>query len=106
MTVLAAESTSEPNLAGLLVVVVIIGVFWLIQDLAKKSRARAEHVKARRSLTSSQRRALARIERTAKTHGGTKKDLSGQFGAFKGNPKAFGKEAASLHKAYKASKKK
>ncbi|MGH3349527.1 MAG: hypothetical protein ACRDPS_02590 [Nocardioides sp.] len=106
MIVLAAESTSQPNLAGVFAVIIIVGVFWMIQDLAKKSKARAEHVKAKRSLTASQRRALARINRAAKSHNGSKKDLSGQFGAFKGNPKAFGKEAASLHKAYKASKKK
>jgi len=106
MIVLAAEPASEPNLGGLLLVALIVGAFWLIQDLSKKSRARGEHLKAKRSLTSSQRKALARINRSAKAHNGSKKDLWDQFGAFKGNPKAFGKEAASLYKTYKAKPKK
>lgn len=106
MIVLAADSASGPNLGGFLVVVIVVGVFWLVQDVSKKARARSEHLRARRSLTSSQRRALARIERSAKAYNGSKKSLWDQFGAFKGNPKAFGKEAAALHKTYKASKKK
>ncbi|MFI5626689.1 hypothetical protein ACIA03_24735 [Nocardioides sp. NPDC051685] len=105
MIVLAAETTSGSNLGAILVVAVIVGVFWMIQDLAKKSRARSEHLRAKRSLTSSQRKALARINRSAKAYNGSKKDLWEQFGAFKGNPKAFGKEAASLHKTFKAKKK-
>ncbi|MGY0540650.1 hypothetical protein ACW14X_24280 [Nocardioides sp. YJ-D4] len=106
MIVLAAESASGPNLAGFLVVIIIVGLFWLIQDVSKKARARSEHLRAKRSLTSSQRRAVAKIDRTAKAHSRSTKGLWGQFDAFKGNPKAFGKEAAALHKAYKASKKK
>ena len=106
MNVLAAESASGPNLAGFLVVIIIVGLFWLIQDVSKKARARSEHLRARRSLTSSQRRAVARIDRSAKANKGSTKGLWEQFGAFKGNPKAFGKEAAALHKTYKASKKK
>lgn len=119
MIVLAAEPTSGSNLGGLLLVAVIISAFWLIQDLSKRSRARSEHLWAKRSLTSSQRKALARINRSAKAHNGSKKtgskkngskkngskkDLWEQFGAFKGNPKAFGKDAAALYKTYKASK--
>ena len=106
MIALAAEPASETNLGGLLLVIVIIGVFWMIQDLSKKARARSEHLRAKRSLTSSQRKALARISRSAKAHNGSKKDLWEQFAAFKGNPKAFGKEAASLYKTYKAKSKK
>ena len=106
MIVLAAESTAGSNLSGVLVVIVIGGLLWLIQDISKKTKARSAHLRARRSLTSSQRRALARIDRSAKAHNGSTKDLWGQFGAFKGNPKAFGKDAAALHKTYKASKKK
>ncbi|EGD43822.1 hypothetical protein NBCG_01949 [Nocardioidaceae bacterium Broad-1] len=106
MIALAAEPASETNLGGLLLVIVIIGVFWMIQDLSKKARARSEHLRAKRSLTSSQRKALARINRSAKAHNGSKKDLWEQFAAFKGNPKAFGKEAASLYKTYKAKSKK
>ncbi|NGN93969.1 hypothetical protein G5C66_14595 [Nocardioides sp. KC13] len=106
MIALAAEPVSGTNLGGLLLVVVIIGVFWMIQDLSKKARARSEHLRARRSLTSSQRRAVARINRSAKAHNGSRKDLWEQFGAFKGNPKAFGKDAAALYKTYKAKKKK
>lgn len=106
MIVLAAESTAGPNLGGFLVVVIIVGVFWLIHDFSKKARARSEHLRARRSLTASQRRAVARIDRSAKAYNGSRKGLWGQFDAFKGNPKAFGKDAAALHKTYKASKKK
>ncbi|MET8522058.1 hypothetical protein [Nocardioides sp. NPDC004968] len=106
MIVLAAETASGPNLGGFLVVIIIVGLFWLIQDVSKKSKARSAHLKAKRSLTSSQRRALAKIDRSARSYNGSKKDLWDQFGAFKGNPKAFGKEAAALHKTYKASKKK
>ncbi|MGY0386288.1 hypothetical protein ACWZJV_04895 [Nocardioides sp. WG-D5] len=106
MIALAAEPASETNLGGLLLVIVIIGVFWMIQDVSKKARARSEHLRAKRSLTSSQRKALARINRSAKAHNGSKKDLWEQFAAFKGNPKAFGKEAASLYKTYKAKSKK
>ncbi|MFE7227584.1 hypothetical protein ACFU7D_22520 [Nocardioides sp. NPDC057577] len=106
MIVLAAEPISGPNLRGLLLVAIILGVFWMIQDLSKKSRARSEHLRAKRSLTSSQRKALAKINRSAKAHHGSRKALWAQFDAFKGNPKAFGKEAAALHKSYKASKKK
>lgn len=106
MIVLAAESTTGPNLGGVLVVIVIGGLFWLIQDVSKKAKARSAHLRARRSLTSSQRRALARIDRSAKAYNGSTKGLWGQFGAFKGNPKAYGKEAAALHKTYQASKKK
>ena len=106
MIVLAAEPTAGPNLRGILLVAVILGVFWMIQDLSKKSRARSEHLRAKRSLTSSQRKAVAKINRSAKAHNGSRKALWGQFDAFKGNPKAFGKEAAALHKTYKASKKK
>ncbi|NYI78479.1 hypothetical protein [Nocardioides panzhihuensis] len=106
MIVLAAESTAGSNLGGVLVVIVIGGLFWLIQDVSKKTKARSAHLRARRSLTSSQRRALARIDRSAKAYNGSTKDLWGQFAAFKGNPKAFGKDAAALHKTYKASKKK
>ena len=106
MIVLAAETTSGSNLGAILVAAVVVGVFWLIQDLTKKSRARSEHLRAKRSLTSSQRKALARINRSAKAHNGSTKDMWEQFGAFKGNPKAFGKEAASLYKTYKAKTKK
>lgn len=106
MIALAAETASETNLGGLLLVIVIVGVFWMIQDLSKKARARSEHLRAKRSLTSSQRKALARINRSAKAHNGSRKDLWEQFAAFKGNPKAFGKEAASLYKTYKAKSKK
>ncbi|WP_328529717.1 hypothetical protein OG984_00450 [Nocardioides sp. NBC_00368] len=106
MIALAAETASETNLGGLLLVIVIVGVFWMIQDLSKKARARSEHLRAKRSLTSSQRKALARIDRSAKAYNGSKKDLWEQFAAFKGNPKAFGKEAASLYKTYKAKSKK
>lgn len=106
MIALAAEPTSETNLGGIVVVIIVVGVFWLVQDISKKTRARSEHLKAKRSLTSSQRRALARINRSAKAYHGSTKALWGQFGAFKGNPKAFGKEAAALHKTYKAKKKK
>jgi len=105
MIVLAAEPTSGTDVGGILVVVIILGAFWLIHDISKKSRARAEHLKAKRSLTSSQRKAVARINRSAKAYNGSQKDLWGQFGAFKGNPKAFGREAASLYKTYKAKKK-
>ena len=105
MIVLAADPTSGPNLGAIVAAAVVVGVFWLIQDLAKKSRARSEHLRAKRSLTSSQRKALARINRSAKVYNGSKKDLWEQFAAFKGNPKAFGKEAASLYKTYKAKSK-
>ncbi|MEU0267536.1 hypothetical protein [Nocardioides sp. NPDC006303] len=106
MIVLAAESTAGPNLGGFLVVIIIVGLFWLIQDVSKKARARSEHLRARRSLTSSQRRAVAKINRSAKAYNGSTKRLWDQFGAFKGNPKAFGKDAAALHRKYKDSKKK
>lgn len=105
MIALAAESASETNLGGFLLVIIIVGAFWMIQDLSKKARARSEHLRAKRSLTSSQRRALARINRSVKAYNGSKKDLWSQFAAFKGNPKAFDKEAAALHKTYKAKKK-
>ena len=106
MIALAAAPASGSNLGAILVAAVVVGVFWMIQDLTKKSRARSEHLRAKRSLTSSQRKALARINRSAKAHNGSQKDLWEQFGAFKGNPKAFGKEAASLYKTYKAKTKK
>ena len=106
MTVLAAESTSSSDVSALLVVVALLGAFWLIQDVSKKAKARSAHIKAKRSLTPSQRKALTKINRSAKRHNGSTKQLWGQFDAFKGNPKAFDKEAAALHKAYKDSKKK
>ncbi|MFJ9391917.1 hypothetical protein ACIRON_24055 [Nocardioides sp. NPDC101246] len=104
MIVLAAEPTSSTGVSGILVVIIVLGVIWLMQDLSKKSRARSERLRAKRSLTATQRKLLRKIDRAAKSGNGSTKELNGQFGAFKGNPKAFSKEAAALHKAYKASK--